>query len=540
MTDDGRFLALLATLGLIGAAAVRKRGARSVFTEAEQAAQAKVDALRVRLAKATDDPDWREHLQELLARAQADLRSAHALSAASAVNQAWRGLDQKHELANAEALAEAIRAAGGPKTLRVWRKDGVGTRIYFPGEVGFLTVSADGSVSEKLRGRLTFQVSGLYPAWARAVKAGRSAYMASLGDRLHAMGQARVKTAERVRGKGRGSKSGTVGIKEVLRQLSGRAWDVGDQGQDDGFVIHHGRDSYLVWIEGWGPECVDEATCDARTMKKIRKGAAAWIETRRPDEGLVTEGRGDAVLVSLSGFLLTPQEAGLAVESRGEEAVIELQTGSRSFVRKGRTRTDMPLKKRAEGLLEELMERAKTHARGKDLRDEYRFDIKTGYPSVPEWVEMKMKPNQVDEATWERAREDIEYHVEWYREDDFPWLAKKWSTEGRSGGWLVLSDDTDTAANLDSLLERWPGEHWDQDEEMDEQERETIITDKEYRDDLMKAAARADAILADIEKLEKRIRRDVASWTAMMSSDEWWQQTLDLTDDEVQALKDAS
>ena len=119
-----------------------------------------------------------------------------------------------------------------------------------------------------------------------------------------------------------------VSVKQVLEQLSRGTWDVGDQGADNGFVVRKGDQSFLVWVEGWGPECVNASECDAKAFKKMREGANAWVEARRPYEGLVSGpvARGEADLVSFSGFELTSEEDEVALQSRGEDFLIELDS----------------------------------------------------------------------------------------------------------------------------------------------------------------------------------------------------------------------
>lgn len=69
----------------------------------------------------------------------------------------------------AERLAEILKGLGGPR-VNVWSREGVGTRLYFPGEVGFLSVGMDGTVSDRQRGKLVFLESALYPEQRKKVR----------------------------------------------------------------------------------------------------------------------------------------------------------------------------------------------------------------------------------------------------------------------------------------------------------------------------------------------------------------------------------
>ena len=172
-------------------------------------AEATLHKARARLTTAegtdSDDPDWGEwldHLRAQVTKAERGLRAVLRqldLPTERAVLDAWRELDVAFALQSAEALVVSIRDAGGPTHLRVWSRPGHAPRVYFPGEVGYLTVNQDGSVEEVSRGRLTFVASGLYPAWKRAVRAGRVTYAQALGARLDAHGEARARVAARLR-----------------------------------------------------------------------------------------------------------------------------------------------------------------------------------------------------------------------------------------------------------------------------------------------------------------------------------------------------
>jgi hypothetical protein len=149
-----------------------------------------------------DDPDWTDwitHLEAQVHEAETTLARFESVLQMRRVEDAWRALDKDFAIQSAHALVEAIRAAGGPHALRVWAKAGTGVRVYFPENIGYLDVGEDGSVSDVTRGRLHFQASGLFPAWARAVREGRRAYAAQLGERLAAHGEARATVAEKIR-----------------------------------------------------------------------------------------------------------------------------------------------------------------------------------------------------------------------------------------------------------------------------------------------------------------------------------------------------
>jgi len=77
----------------------------------------------------------------------------------------------------AELFVRVLKGVkGGPSNVRVWSREGVGARVYFPGKVGFLAVGSDGTLSSVVRGRQTLEVSAMYPAWSRAVTKAEELY----------------------------------------------------------------------------------------------------------------------------------------------------------------------------------------------------------------------------------------------------------------------------------------------------------------------------------------------------------------------------
>lgn len=104
------------------------------------------------------------------------LQRALVLEKSSRVDTA-RAERREDAKAFAERLASLIVEQGGP-SVRAWFREGVGARVYFPGEAGFLSVSGDGSVSDILRGRQVFEERALYPQQRKAVRAARAKFRA--------------------------------------------------------------------------------------------------------------------------------------------------------------------------------------------------------------------------------------------------------------------------------------------------------------------------------------------------------------------------
>jgi hypothetical protein len=108
-----------------------------------------------------EDEDYVEFVEDLRRKLEASKRFTREPTAKT---------DGDEARMHAEAFVRILGEVGGPTQLRVWQREGVGTRIYFPSELGYLSVSRDGTVRDTERGRQTLAVTGLYPAWRRAYR----------------------------------------------------------------------------------------------------------------------------------------------------------------------------------------------------------------------------------------------------------------------------------------------------------------------------------------------------------------------------------
>ena len=114
-----------------------------------------------------EDEDYVEFVEDIRRK----LEAAKRLVVANEQSVADRLSAPEKARNHAERFIHLLEEAGGPKHLRVWQRDNVGTRIYFPGDFGFVSVGADGSIKTTLRGKQSLAVTSLYPAWRRAFNA---------------------------------------------------------------------------------------------------------------------------------------------------------------------------------------------------------------------------------------------------------------------------------------------------------------------------------------------------------------------------------
>lgn len=139
------------------------------MTLAEKAAsvQTRYDNALARMAAKPalrEDEDYVEFIADI----KRQLDTLNALLRVQAEREERALLDDSDARMHAEAFIRILAEVGGPKQLRVWQKKGVGTRIYFPGELGYVSVGRDGSVWSMGPGGQTLAMTALYPAWRRA------------------------------------------------------------------------------------------------------------------------------------------------------------------------------------------------------------------------------------------------------------------------------------------------------------------------------------------------------------------------------------
>lgn len=108
-----------------------------------------------------DDEDYVEFVEDI----RRQLEAAKRL-----VRPSTQKSDSATTRMHAEAFVRILAEVGGPKQAQVWQREGVGTRVYFPSDLGYVTVGRDGAVRDNSRGKQTLAVTALYPAWRRAYR----------------------------------------------------------------------------------------------------------------------------------------------------------------------------------------------------------------------------------------------------------------------------------------------------------------------------------------------------------------------------------
>ena len=95
------------------------------------------------------------------------------------------------DLAEAEAYAVRFAAEvarhGGP-TVRLWTKPGIGVRMYFPLDTGFLTMSRGGDIGVRDRGKQSLAMTALPATWRKALAKARESFGVYLAGKYAAEG----------------------------------------------------------------------------------------------------------------------------------------------------------------------------------------------------------------------------------------------------------------------------------------------------------------------------------------------------------------
>lgn len=164
--------------------------------------------------------------------------------------------------------------------------------------------------------------------------------------------------------------------------------------------------------------------------------------------------------------------------------------------------------------------------------DHYQLEIKAGV-SIPDWVEHRLGPEEASYYISDDRQSELDWFVEVLSESGSslyqPWFNGTWTTEGRSGGYLLLQNEG-WADRLRELADDWPGEDsgrvlggWSFDED--------------YLEDVQRSVASALKELAHFEYLKSQVPALLEDFSKTHESDEYWQESLDLTDKQVAKAK---
>lgn len=146
-----------------------------------------------------------EHLEDLARRIRAAGAPTDFLES-NIVEHVSRELARKHAVEHAAALVDALNETPGAPRAKLWTKaDRADVRVYFAGDLGYVSVGWDGSIggAAAVPGRrsqsLTFSPDSLYPSQRRAYRQALDAYREGLIERLEEHAQERVEKIAELR-----------------------------------------------------------------------------------------------------------------------------------------------------------------------------------------------------------------------------------------------------------------------------------------------------------------------------------------------------
>ncbi len=141
----------------------------------------------------------------------------------------------------------------------------------------------------------------------------------------------------------------------------------------------------------------------------------------------------------------------------------------------------------------------------------YEFNIKV-HAFPPGWATRGMGETSAYEYVGEEASTQLHWAVD-RLQDEYPWIARDWCTAGRSGGWLLLSDDAAPVEHYDDALHDLgaTARHGDSGAI-----HEAV---RVYRDavDALRARAR------DLPEIEQDLRAGVAGFERMVTYRSFWE-----------------
>ena len=146
-----------------------------------------------------------EHLEDLARRIRAAGAPTDFLES-NIVEHVSRELGRKHAVEHAAALVDALNETPGAPRAKLWTKaDRADVRVYFAGDLGYVTIGWDGSIggAAAVPGRrsqsLTFSPDSLYPSQRRAYRQALNTYREGLIERLEEHAQERVEKIAELR-----------------------------------------------------------------------------------------------------------------------------------------------------------------------------------------------------------------------------------------------------------------------------------------------------------------------------------------------------
>jgi len=150
--------------------------------------------------------------------------------------------------------------------------------------------------------------------------------------------------------------------------------------------------------------------------------------------------------------------------------------------------------------------------------DGYQFTIKA-YAWWPDELEEWISDEVLHQRLWELRKRELGQFVKELRER-YSWIAKKWETEGRSGGYLILFDEdwaltrlNDLNLNPDHIRHSFRGQ--------------TLVMELERAEEIRNAIDTAKQRLGDLNAIEKEVKVAVQRFEAYVEDPKTWEDLLE-------------
>jgi len=173
-------------------------------------------------------------------------------------------------------------------------------------------------------------------------------------------------------------------------------------------------------------------------------------------------------------------------------------------------------------LLESLREAQGHYGRKSHSRegDAYQFTIKAHYAWPSDEVSRRIPDTAIAQQIGELASIDLEWFVMDLRER-YPWVAAKWTTDGRQGGYLILFDEQSVLSDLENL-------NLDPDTVRHSFRGQTPILAPNRAEDVRTLIEMATQRLEDLAAIEKEVAPAVKGFEEHIRDPETWEALLEI------------
>jgi hypothetical protein len=173
-------------------------------------------------------------------------------------------------------------------------------------------------------------------------------------------------------------------------------------------------------------------------------------------------------------------------------------------------------------LMESLREAQGHYGRKSHSRegDAYEFTIKAHRAWPSDEVSRRIPDTAIAQQIGALASIDLEWFVMDLRER-YPWVAAKWTTDGRQGGYLILFDEESVLSDLENL-------NLDPDTVRHSFRGQTPIMTPDRAEEVRTLIEKAKQRLKDLVAIEKEVEAAVKGFEEHIRNPETWEALLEI------------